>query len=115
MAEVFPFVCIGLYTTSSAILSELLFALLTSLLTLGHYVDNNSTPTMFSNFLETKRVRTLRPCWWGATPSALLLCATIAVGLEAGLSLHVCTSRGLSMIGIAHPFLGVQKIAPSNI
>ena len=45
--------------------------------TLGHYVDNNSTLTMFSHLLAAEHFRGLQPFWRGATLSAPLFCATI--------------------------------------
>ena len=43
----------------------------------SYYVDNNSTLTMCSNFLEAKHFLSLCLCGRSATPSIPLLCATI--------------------------------------
>ena len=53
------------------------------LLTLPHYVDNNSTPIMSSKLFEVQCFLALSSGSRSAMPSALLLCATI-VDLSCG-------------------------------
>ena len=43
----------------------------------GSYVDNNSTPTMVYNPLETQDSLSISTSWKSAIPSTPLLCATI--------------------------------------